>query len=63
MRKIIESTLVSVDGVIGDPMVWASDYFAGEAQDDALAQLMASCPRVKGGSVAMLEAERPRRTR
>jgi hypothetical protein len=31
MRKVIESTLVSLDGVIGDPMVWANEYFDEEA--------------------------------
>jgi hypothetical protein len=30
VRKIIESTLVSLDGVIGDPQVWANDYFDKE---------------------------------
>ena len=44
MRKIIESTLLSLDGVIGDPHVWASERFADEARDSALAQL-----RVSGG--------------
>jgi hypothetical protein len=28
---VIESTLVSLDGVIGDPMVWANEYFDKEA--------------------------------
>ena len=43
MRKVIESTLVSLDGVIGDPMTWANEYFFGkQAQEDALAQLLAS---------------------
>jgi dihydrofolate reductase len=36
MRKVIESTLVSLDGVIGDPHVWANEYFDEEAT--ALAQ-------------------------
>ena len=33
MRKIIESTLLSLDGVIGDPHVWASERFDDEARD------------------------------
>jgi len=36
MRKIIESTLVSLDGVIGDPHLWATDYFDSEAEQHAL---------------------------
>ena len=42
MRKIIESALVSLDGVIGDPMSWASAYFNEDAQASALTQLLAS---------------------
>ena len=36
MRRIIESTLVSLDGVFGDPHIWATEYFDQEAQDCAL---------------------------
>jgi hypothetical protein len=36
MRKVIESTLVSIDGVIGDPPVWAGEYFGEEAERAAL---------------------------
>src|SRR6266542_1885458 len=42
MRKIIESTLVSLDGVIGDPHLWAMNYFDNEAQEDSLEMLLAS---------------------
>jgi len=42
MRKIIESTLVSLDGVIGDPMTWVNGYFGKQAQEVALAQLQVS---------------------
>jgi hypothetical protein len=42
MRRLIESTLVALDGVIGDPHLWASEYFDREAQERALEQLMAS---------------------
>ncbi len=42
MRKVIESTLVSLDGVIGDPMTWVNGYFGKQAQEVALAQLMVS---------------------
>jgi len=36
MRKIIESTLVSLDGVFGEPHTWATEYFDQEAQSYAL---------------------------
>jgi dihydrofolate reductase len=42
MRRIIESTLLSLDGVISDPHVWASERFDEQARDGALAQLRAS---------------------
>jgi dihydrofolate reductase len=42
MRKIIESTLVSLDGVIGDPHLWAMERFDDEAQREALEGLRAS---------------------
>jgi dihydrofolate reductase len=42
MRKIIESTLVSFDGVIGDPHVWAGEYFNDEARSRSLRQLQTS---------------------
>jgi dihydrofolate reductase len=36
MRRIIESTLVSLDGVIADPHLWATPYFDNEAESHAL---------------------------
>jgi dihydrofolate reductase len=48
MRKVIESTLVSVDGVIGDPPVWAGEYFDQEAEKAALEQLLASDAMLMG---------------
>src|SRR5262245_11790758 len=39
MRRIIESTLVSLDGVMGDPHTWAMEYFDQEAEQFALALL------------------------
>ena len=41
-RKLIESTLLSLDGVIGDPQVWANQYFDDEATALALQQLLVS---------------------
>jgi len=48
MRKIIESTLVSLDGVIGDPHLWAMNYFDDEAQKDSLETLLASDAMLMG---------------
>ena len=42
MRKLIESTLVSADGVIGDPPAWAMEYRDEEVQADALERLSGS---------------------
>jgi dihydrofolate reductase len=36
MRQIIESSLVSLDGVVGDPHIWATEYFDREAEAYAL---------------------------
>jgi dihydrofolate reductase len=38
MRRIIESTLMSLDGVVGDPR-WAMEYRDASVQADALARL------------------------
>jgi dihydrofolate reductase len=48
VRKLIESTLVSVDGVIGDPQVWAEPYFDDEAGKRALKQLLVSDAMLMG---------------
>src|SRR5215470_6452477 len=48
MRKIIESTLVSLDGLIGDPHLWAMNYFDNEAQEDSLEMLLASDAMLMG---------------
>ena len=42
MRNIIESTFVTLDGVIGDPRAWAMEYFDAAAQQGSLEQLNAS---------------------
>jgi dihydrofolate reductase len=39
MRTIVESTLVSADGVIGDPPQWAMGYRDNEVQAEALERL------------------------
>jgi dihydrofolate reductase len=48
MRKVIESTLVSIDGVIGDPPAWAGEYFGKQAEEAALEQLLASDAMLMG---------------
>jgi dihydrofolate reductase len=48
MRKLIESTLVSLDGVIGDPQVWANEYFDDEAIALALQQLLVTDAMLMG---------------
>jgi dihydrofolate reductase len=39
MRKVLQSTLISIDGVVSDPGRWAMPYFTHESAADALAQL------------------------
>jgi dihydrofolate reductase len=48
MRKVIESTLVSVDGVIGYPHEWTGEHFGEEAVTRALDQLKRSDAMVMG---------------
>src|SRR5262245_25400506 len=42
MRKIIASTYMSLDGVIGNPQVWSLDHFNEEAGEYAMGLLEAS---------------------
>ena len=48
MRRIIESTLVSLDGVFESPHVWATEYFDHEAEKYALDLLLASDAMLMG---------------
>ena len=48
MRTIVESTLVSADGVIGDPPQWAMGYRDEEVQAEALARLSGSDAMLMG---------------
>ena len=48
MRKIIESTLVSADGVIGDPPRWAMEYRDAEVTDEALERLASADAMLMG---------------
>ena len=48
MRKIIESTLVTLDGVIEDPAKWAGDYLDPAFQKGALERLLESDAMLMG---------------
>jgi hypothetical protein len=39
MRRLIEATFVSLDGVIKSQEKWALPYFSGESKSEALAEL------------------------
>ena len=57
MRKIIESTLVSADGVVGSPPQWAMDYRDEEVTRDALERLSGSDAMLMGrGSYELFAA-------
>jgi hypothetical protein len=49
MRKLIVSSLVSLDGVYGDPRSWASEYFDDEAAEKSRQRLMESDAMLMGG--------------
>jgi hypothetical protein len=42
MRNLIVSSLVSLDGIHGDPQSWAGDYFDQQAAEESLAVLLDS---------------------
>jgi dihydrofolate reductase len=48
MRKVVESTLVSADGVIGDPHTWTGEHFGAESVALASEQLRRSDAMVMG---------------
>lgn len=48
MRKLIESTLISLDGVIGAPHAFASPYFDAAAAQRSLQQLQRSAAMLMG---------------
>jgi dihydrofolate reductase len=48
MRRIISSSFVSLDGVIGDPRAWAMQYFDDDSQEAALQRLLASDAMLMG---------------
>jgi dihydrofolate reductase len=48
MRDLIVSSLVSLDGVHGDPQSWAGDYFDQQAAEESLAVLLHSDAMLMG---------------
>ena len=63
MRKIIESTLVSADGVVGSPPLWAMDYRDEEVSRDALERLSGSDAMLMGrGTYELFAAAWPGQT-
>jgi hypothetical protein len=48
MRRVIESTLVSADGVIGEPHAWTGEHFGEQAVAHALQRLQRSDVMVMG---------------
>jgi len=48
MRKLIVSSLVSLDGVHGDPQSWVGDYFDDQAAEESLAVLLDSDAMLMG---------------
>ena len=60
MRKVIESTLVSADGVVGDPPAWAMEYRDAEVQQEALERLAGTDAMLMGrGTYELFSATWP----
>lgn len=63
MGKIIESTLVSLDGVVGNPQAWATKYFDHEAEAYALELLSTADAMLMGrGTYEFFAAAFPHQT-
>ena len=48
MRKLIVSSLVSLDGIHDDPQSWAGDFFDQQAAEESLAVLLDSDAMLMG---------------
>lgn len=48
MRELIVSSLVSLDGVYGDPQSWAGEFFDEQAAEESLATLLDSDAMLMG---------------
>ena len=56
MRKLIESTFVSADGVVADPPLWAMEYRDDEVDAIVRGDVTAEVTRLKqqdGGDIAI----------
>jgi dihydrofolate reductase len=61
LRKIIESTLVSADGVVGDPPRWAMGYRDAQVTGEALERLADADAMLMGrGTYELFSATWPR---
>jgi dihydrofolate reductase len=57
MRRVVESTLVSADGVIGEPHTWTGEHFGEEAVVRALEQMHRTDAMIRGrGTYEMFSA-------
>ena len=57
MRRVVESTLISADGVIGEPHSWTGEHFGEEAVARALEQMRRTDAMVMGrGTYEMFSA-------
>ena len=50
MRNLIVSSLVSLDGIHGDPQSWVGDYFDQQAAEESLAVLLDSDAMLMGSN-------------
>ena len=48
MRNLIVSSLVSLDGIHGDPQSWVGDFFDQQAAEESLAVLLDSDAMLMG---------------
>lgn len=57
MRKLIQAVLVSADGVIGDPGLWALDYRDADVEHGLIDELRLSIHPVLAGRGQLLFRE------
>ena len=50
MRNLIVSSLVSLDGIHGDPQSWVGDYFDQQAAEESLALLDSDAMLMSAGT-------------
>jgi riboflavin biosynthesis pyrimidine reductase len=59
MRKVVESTLVSADGVIGEPHTWTGEHCGEEAVTRSLEQMHRTDAMVMGRETVFALVEGP----